>query len=50
MFRVSAAATLTGLEVPAGNRTFEVKPYAIGSLATDRNAVPLIDNQGAGDS
>ena len=49
MFRISAAATLTGLEVPAGNRTFEIKPYAIGSLATDRNAVPLINNQGAGD-
>ena len=49
MFRVSASATMTGLEVPAGNRTFEIKPYAIGSLATDRNAVPLINNKGAGD-
>ena len=47
--RLSAAGTLTGVEVPAGNRTFEVKPYAIGSLATDVNAVPLILNEGDGD-
>ena len=45
-FRVSAAGTLTGLQVPAGNRTFEVKPYVIGSLATDRTVVPPISNDG----
>ncbi len=44
-FRLSAAATLTGVQVPEGNRTFEIKPYAIGSLATDVNAVPLVSNQ-----
>ena len=49
MFRVSAAATLTGLEVPTGDRRFEIKPYAIGSLATDVNAVPNVSNKGAGD-
>jgi len=49
MFRLSAAGTLTGVEVPEGNRTFEIKPYAIGSLATDVNAVPLVSNQGDGD-
>ena len=48
-FRLSDAATLTGIEVPGGNRTFEVKPYAIGSLATDINAVPRISNDGDGD-
>ena len=48
-FRVSAAGTLTGVEVPSGNRTFEIKPYAIGSLATDVNAVPLVSNDGDGD-
>ena len=47
-FRVSAAGTLTGVEVPGGNRTFEIKPYAIGSLATDVNAVPLVSNDGDG--
>ena len=50
MFRVSAGATLTGMEVPRGNRVFEVKPYAIGGLATDVNAVPdPIVNDGTGD-
>ena len=49
MFRLSAAGTLTGVEVPAGNRTFEIKPYAIGSLATDVTAVPLVSNEGDGD-
>ena len=50
MFRISAAGTLTGVEVPGGNRTFEVKPYAIGGLATDVNAVPdPIVNDGTGD-
>ncbi len=48
-FRVSAAATLTGLEVPQGNRTFEIKPYVIGSLGTDRNAVPPVVNDVDGD-
>ena len=47
--RISAAATLTGIEVPRGNRTLEIKPYAIGSLATDVNAVPLVSNDGDGD-
>ena len=45
-FRVSVAGTLVGLEVPEGNRTFEVKPYAIGSLNTDRTVAPPISNDG----
>ena len=49
MFRVSAAATVTGIEVPPGNRTFEIKPYGIGSVATDVNSVPAIENEGDGD-
>ena len=48
MWRLSEAGTLTGVEVPRGNRTFEIKPYAIGSLATDVNAVPQVLNQGDG--
>ena len=49
-FRVSSGATLTGIEVPEGNRVFEVKPYAIGGLATDVNAIPdPILNEGTGD-
>ena len=49
-FRLSAAGTLTGVEVPRGNRTLEIKPYAIGGLATDFNAVPAIVNEGTGDA
>ena len=48
LWRLSEAATLTGIEVPPGNRRFEVKPYTIGSLATDINAVPRVSNQGDG--
>ena len=47
-FRISAAGTLTGLEVPSGNRAFEIKPYAIGTMASDFNAAPIISNQGDG--
>ena len=49
MFRLSSAATLTGVEVPSSSRTFEIKPYGIGSLATDVNAVPRISNERDGD-
>ena len=45
---VPAGSTLTGVEVPEGNRTFEIKPYGIGSMATDVTAVPRVVNQGAG--
>ncbi len=48
LFRTSAAATLTGLCVPSRNRRLEIKPYAIGSLATDRNTTPAISNQANG--
>ena len=44
MFRLSAAGTLTGLQVPSGNRTFEIKPYGIGSSAT--NVATDIYNEG----
>ena len=47
---VSAGSTLTGIEVPEGNRTFEIKPYGIGSMATDVTAVPRVVNQGAGNA
>ena len=47
-FRLSVAGTLVGLQVPEGNRTFEIKPYAIGSLNTDRTVAPPISNDGDG--
>jgi hypothetical protein len=44
-FRLSAAGTLVGVEVPRNNRLIDIKPYAIGSLATDRRATPPTSNQ-----
>jgi hypothetical protein len=38
--RLSTAPTLVGLEVPAGSKNIEIKPYAISSLTTDRVANP----------
>ena len=49
LFRLSAAATLVGLEAPSEGRTLEIKPYAIASSATDLTTQPTIVNQGAGD-
>ena len=45
-FRLSVAGTLVGLEVPGDSRTFEIKPYAIGSLNTDRTVAPPVSNDG----
>ena len=36
IFRVSAAATLVGLDLPSASRNIEIKPYTIGSVTTDR--------------
>ncbi|MFL2433398.1 MAG: DUF5916 domain-containing protein [Vicinamibacterales bacterium] len=40
LFKVSSAATLVGLDVPAAVSRFELKPYAITDLTTDLNASP----------
>ena len=48
IFRVSAAATLVGLEPPAASRLVEIKPYAIGGLTTDRHSIPIQENDGSG--
>ena len=40
MLRVSAAATLVGLEVPPGSKNIEVKPYGIFGATTDPAADP----------
>ena len=49
-FRVSVAATLTGLETPPLSRNVEIKPYAIAGLTTDRNARPApLRNDRSGD-
>ncbi len=33
--KMSSAATLIGLEAPSGSRNIELKPYALGGVATD---------------
>ena len=44
VFKMSSAATLLGVETPAQAVNLEVKPYAIGSVTTDRTgAVPFSD-------
>ncbi len=49
VFRVSSAATLTGLQAPPAGRNFEIKPYAIGRVTTDQVAQPAVANDPDGD-
>ena len=48
IFRVSAAATLVGIEPPDATRLVEIKPYAIGGVTTDRHSIPIQENDGSG--
>ena len=49
LYRMSLAATLVGLDVPAGSKNLEIKPYATSDLTTDRHASPRISNDLGGD-
>ncbi len=44
MFRLSRAASLVGLDLPAASRNVELKPYAIARVTTDRTATPAVNN------
>jgi hypothetical protein len=46
---MSAAATVYGLEAPAGSRNLELKPFAITDLTSDRTATPPVSNDLSGD-
>ena len=46
IFRVSDAAMLVGLELPAAGNNLDVKPYGIAGLTTDLNASPPRRNAG----
>ena len=48
IFQVSQAATLVGVEVPAGGRLFEVKPYLIGDVSSAIDGSRQISNDLAG--
>ena len=50
MFRLSQAATLVGIEVPPSVTRLDVKPYGIGTSATDLTASPPFTNRGDGDA
>ena len=47
--RVSAAGTVVGLDLPPAGNNLELKPYAIGSLSTDRVSTPNTSNDADGD-
>ena len=44
MNKISSAASLVGIEPPTTNRNFEVKPYGIADLTTDRTKDPPTSN------
>jgi len=46
MTRVSGAATLVGVQVPAGVKNLEIKPYGIASAVTEPLARPARRNDG----
>jgi hypothetical protein len=50
MSKMSVAATLAGLEVPGKGKNLDIKPYGLGSMATDRVAKPPVDNRGDGNA
>ncbi len=44
MQRLSAAATLVGIETPERSVNLELKPYATGEVLTDRTIDPAVEN------
>jgi len=44
ILKVSSAATLVGLQVPAAGPNIELKPYAISTVSTDNTARPAVSN------
>ena len=42
--RMASAATVVGLETPAQSKNIELKPYAVGSLTTDRTLKQPFEN------
>jgi hypothetical protein len=47
--RLSYAATLVGLEAPGGSKNFEIKPYGISRVSTDRTVTPALSKDVDGD-
>jgi hypothetical protein len=49
LWHVSLAATMVGLEAPAGSKNLEIKPYVTSDVVTDRNVTPTISNHTGAD-
>ncbi len=45
MWRISEAGDLQDLQVPPRNFNLEVKPYGLGTVTTNRQAMPMIENE-----
>ena len=51
MSKMSVAATVTGIEVPAKGKNIDVKPYGLGSMADRPHALkPPVSNNGDGNA
>jgi len=48
LFKISSAATLVGLEIPASGTRLETKPYAISTAATNLDTIPSVVNRISG--
>ena len=49
LFKMSSAATLVGLDIPASGARLELKPYAISNASSDFTATPGTTNDVGGD-
>ncbi|HUQ79861.1 MAG TPA: DUF5916 domain-containing protein [Gemmatimonadaceae bacterium] len=47
--RISAGATLVGLDLPEAGKNIELKPYGVSRLTTDRVRTPSVSNDLGGD-
>ena len=45
MWRISEAGNLEDLRVPPRNFNLEIKPYGLGTVTTNRQAMPMIENE-----
>jgi Domain of unknown function (DUF5916) len=45
--KVSSVGALVGLQAPQSLRNLDVKPYALGSVATNNRSTPIVTNDGA---
>ena len=48
MSKMYTAATATGIEVPGNGRNLDFKPYALGSVLTDKTLKPPVSDSGDG--